>query len=882
MKNKYFISVFMCVWGLLGIILTNSIFLKIHAEESIENIDKVQFKTIEKQILNSEKWCSSTDDELKITLDIENMWFLTGEDIIVSYLVSEEQEITNFNYNTTGFEVVDIEIDEQNSSGIIVELDCLPNEEDYFLNLSITIGESQTNVYLYAINNEYGTFVSPYSKSNAYERFLEYLLSENIIAFEQAQNMWYDFLESSLENTLDVADITMSNIDSLVSPTSVGKGTICGYLEWAETNHENSNDIHPLRGVKVEVYYEYEGIGFWLATTYTNDDGYFFVEIDPHDNVYIQIYAGDDNIMVCSGILGFPYCIKYAPQYNVTNGTTVVVDPAPFEMNNEAKQAFQIAQAAIAARDYADAMMDQDITPVTIIYPASSDITTCYIPVLSCIAIVGDQDASVYKPYETWDVIMHEYGHHIELLLNIILEPWDQHYSDKNHSDEYGTEAGTRFAWGESWNTVFALMAQNYMIANGKLDSNIDTVGDARYTQKNNNFFDIELYGVAKGEACEQSIMSVLWDLYDSNNEGKDEITLTHEEYWNLTTEWGTYRFSDMVNRFYEIYANDPEMIAKFAKNLTDYQMAPTLPYILNSSSISINNPPELFWNSQGGSELYPNNSFDIIVYDMEYNEIIRIEMLSITCYIFDTTDWKQALENHGYMCNGIFEAYITVSGSRREALPLDQNFSTGPYYSEYAYISFEMPHDFELYDYCYEKCTKCGHTVQVKPHDYFYNYSAFDETTHYAYCECGDYVSIAHNYEPYDSCYEKCVDCGQKKQIADHDFTYRYSSNDANTHYAYCECGLSIMAQHSFTISGMLEKCTYCNLEKNHVHSYTYTSCKDGRTHRRSCRCGVSTYEQCFGIATSGEFTKCSKCGQFLTGGITPFFRKEENASDE
>ena len=46
------------------------------------------------------------------------MRFLPNEDIVVSYLVSNEQEITNFDYEATGFEVVNIGIDEENSSRI--------------------------------------------------------------------------------------------------------------------------------------------------------------------------------------------------------------------------------------------------------------------------------------------------------------------------------------------------------------------------------------------------------------------------------------------------------------------------------------------------------------------------------------------------------------------------------------------------------------------------------------------------------------------------------------------------------------------------------------------------------------------------------------------
>lgn len=158
----------------LSMILTNtSLPIKIFAEENIDETDAMSFETLETQILNSERWCGAADGDLSINLNVEKMWFLDAEDIVVSYSISNGEEITNVNYSSTGFNVIDVYVDSNDYSKINIELLCLDNQDEYKLDLNVTVGEENVNTSLYAINNQYGIFISEISTTNAYERYLE-------------------------------------------------------------------------------------------------------------------------------------------------------------------------------------------------------------------------------------------------------------------------------------------------------------------------------------------------------------------------------------------------------------------------------------------------------------------------------------------------------------------------------------------------------------------------------------------------------------------------------------------------------------------------------------------------------------------------------------
>ena len=112
---------------------------------------------------------------------------------------------------------------------------------------------------------------------------------------------------------------------------------------------------------------------------------------------------------------------------------------------------------------------------------------------------------------------MHEYGHHVQYEMNIIDFSrgditYTSHTANENLAERYSSQDyGTRLVWAESWPTVFGILAQHYY---SSYLSNIDTACD-----------------VLLGEACELSIMAVLWDLYDSDNDTRENIAFGYEDF---------------------------------------------------------------------------------------------------------------------------------------------------------------------------------------------------------------------------------------------------------------------------------------------------------------------------------------------------------------
>ena len=169
--------------------------------------------------------------------------------------------------------------------------------------------------------------------------------------------------------------------------------------------------------------------------------------------------------------------------YTVPNEGVTQTISCSINMSTETGQVFQISQAISTAARYATAMNGIPMSNVTVIYPYSTNSDTCsYINEYSTIYI----NKNNCKTYRTWDTIMHEYGHHVQYEINIINSPGGSHSSSQNDEDVYyisgytdAKDRGVRIAWGESWPTVFGIMAQQKYISNL---SNIEYVGDSYYS----------------------------------------------------------------------------------------------------------------------------------------------------------------------------------------------------------------------------------------------------------------------------------------------------------------------------------------------------------------------------------------------------------------
>lgn len=432
-----------------------------------------------------------------------------------------------------------------------------------------------------------------------------------------------------------------------------------GNLQWYDDNYK----LHPLRKVKIELFsvLNEKGDLELLESTFSDDSGYFIFQflIENESEFSIKVYAGDGNIIV-----------KYSDDIIYNAFQKIVIAPGEtitlnydFDMKYNLGKAFQISQAAITARDFAQEMMAGKCpSDISIYYP--SDIKTSYFPNRKAIYLCDNIRYKNYPPlYASWDVIMHEYGHHIEFELDIIGADPNEHYINANDADNLKDKyQGVLLAWAESWNTVFGMIAQQYY--SEKLN-NIETVGDSYYTSNNLINYDINKDNEMLGEACEDSIIGVLWDLYDDDyeTETNDPIALGFKGFWDVTTESHAKTFSEFINHFYKAY---PQYIENIALNLSYFKMA--------ADELTIKNDAYLSWTGEGGSKLYPNNKFYLSFYDKYKKLVFNTQDLDMNTYVLTSADWNKL-----YSLDGDYFYWSVASFSDYEGV------LTGPYISTFA-----------------------------------------------------------------------------------------------------------------------------------------------------------------------------------------------------
>lgn len=155
-----------------------------------------------------------------------------------------------------------------------------------------------------------------------------------------------------------------------------------------------------------------------------------------------------------------------------------------------------------------------------------------------------------------------------------------------------------------------------------------------------------------------------------------------------------------------------------------------------------------------------------------------------------------------------------------------------------------------------------------IMHYQYDTTFSPVDDSNHTIVCH-GDTTIDLHNYSAINNCYQKCLICNHLQQTAAHILTYRFEQLDSTSHYAYCECGTYAMIAHNFSVSSTRKRCVDCGYTEliNHTHAYTYKSCNDGMHHYKECICGISITESCVGYAQVGGDSVCARCGQTLGG---------------
>ena len=584
--------------------------------------------------------------------------YLPDEMIEVSFLLTSELEIEDIDYVNIGFSAVEINVDEDNEKKLNVVLDCLSNQRYSSLELGVVLSNGET-VYseLYAFNNEYGTFISYFSNENARDKYYQFAIENGILTTEQVTELILEETKGTAEeivvDELSPTDMSMS----ASSMSTTGTFTIAVTLMWVDDN----NVMHPLRKVWVEAYSN-DIIPTLLTAKTMENDGTVDFEIPAGTEVFFKVYAGDSNAMVKIPGLNIDYCYKTASVPGKESGEATTLS-VYFHMNiTDFGKAAQISQALLTARDYAWEMMDTQPSDVTVVYPYDNEIEDAYDSnnkngcfyesAYNRISITGrhpKNDSTHPHSYAAWDVIMHEYGHHIQYELGLtdssggghyssesVAEHYKDHYETDNFSNctmscvlqnifnwpiPYVTEdeckyKGCAIAWAEAWATVFGNMAQEYY---SLYLSGINYVADKTYTSYNGLDESIENTPSALSnclaEDVELIIICLLYDMYDNNDnsEDHDNLFFNHTKMWSFYINSGAKTLYDFIE-----YVKTTPMsyyeITILGKLLHEYKLTTTAPSLIVNG---LDFPTVQFeWNEPNPSGFYNARKFSVNFYN--------------------------------------------------------------------------------------------------------------------------------------------------------------------------------------------------------------------------------------------------------------------------
>lgn len=333
-----------------------------------------------------------------------------------------------------------------------------------------------------------------------------------------------------------------------ITVLSSGQLRVDGNVSWTDMNLVS----HAARGIKVMIMDKDVLSSEILVELKTDDSGNFSCIFSNQTDeggcdIFLKVLAITNNyIDVITD--GGGYCqVDTSNVVGIHNDvvSTLPTQTATFSGDGDMLNGFQVHQAAYAAMYYACNILSRDIPYVKIVYPVSG---TCgYDSASNTIQITTES-------FSSWDVIMHEYGHHVAHAEAIDDSPGGAHDRQFDMIMQLGKLNGCRIAWSEGWATYFGLSAQT---VSGTYNLGIPSVGDAEYTSYPNDIeYSIEAES-GLGEGNELAVAAVLWDMADSPNspgskyESFENINLGFDAVARHVLNSNKTTFADFLNTMY-------------------------------------------------------------------------------------------------------------------------------------------------------------------------------------------------------------------------------------------------------------------------------------------------------------------------------------------
>lgn len=470
------------------------------------------------------------------------------------------------------------------------------------------------------------------------ERGEQDLRLQRVAALRDAGQLGADEADALEEQIRGAAEST-----STLTEGGCGGGSLCisGIVQWTDRD----GGLHPVDRAPVQVRDQDPGPDTIVTTVTTDADGAFAATIDATDSegglsgrdVYVRVLADGPDFTLDqhadSAVTG-----------NVAPGSTLVEDVTAGNVTDN-NTAFSVHAALTIASDEVSLQNGGPLDTVDVVFPSDGSYYDGRLNLLQ----LDRWD---------WDVILHEFGHHVADQLDIERNPGGSH-GDENLSDRYGKDRGIRLAWGEGWPTYFAVSTlQDRAAALG-----VPNVGDTRYQDTEDADIDDDLEAThTKGEDNEVTVMAILWDLYDVPDDGRDTVPLGAATIWDTLDAGDPATLSDAYRLFSPGRTNeDTNCIA------TQMNVAPKL------RGASVNTvpeaPPALSWKRGNGGS-HRNDLFTVKFRGADGSLLFRTTPRTSTSYTPGAARWDAIVADAG----GIVR--VTVVGTQTDTP------RTGPYQS--------------------------------------------------------------------------------------------------------------------------------------------------------------------------------------------------------
>ena len=623
--------------------------------------------------------------EHKLTLSTNSNKYDSLEQI---FMHIETKDAKNFHYIADGISV------EQPGDG---SLKLIATDEFGVIDVFATYSDGKTiksSIYTYKTENH--VYVSDISQDQAWYDCYKEKYDNNQITLQEWQNEYSKLSVNFSKDDVDSIEKIAIQTDNNTRNTTT---TINGRWRWELADGTRL----PLAQTKIELRYENGLLSPKIATTYTDNDGYFSFSISDFED----LYSDNSGVNIFLRCFSSSYTFEVSQDWlvlnnhtdtdminNVVAGTTTTINKyVIYNASNNVTKRFYVQQGMVLAQRFAYEMGFNTDNFIRVAYPGlgqnMSDSGFCWGTVLdnSFCAIGKDR-------FNDFDTIIHEYAHFVQAskgiyghkLIDMVLDGPDHNLPDDNFTEKDDKEYAMSLTWSESWATAFSQIAQEFFKSSYPGVPGLADISDKAINPNNDpNKYTYETFTkeYRSCEAQELAVIAFLWDIYDFTNESYDNFSTGPHDWWNCTTEAGTYTLTDFFNVIKTYYPSCVKMVAEL---MSAHQISAGNVTVSMSSNISSVAQPIVSW-SINGSQDHPNNRFKVVFYDSEKNVIVKSPEIATNLSYTDTFNYtvSQSLWNQvlGNKCEK-FTIYVSIESWRND-------IPSGPYLSKFIPIEIDM-----------------------------------------------------------------------------------------------------------------------------------------------------------------------------------------------